>query len=418
MRATDKIETADIQLQAARLALAEGKPLLAQSFIDAVDAENISDRLTYDFTRARILMALGKYRSAVPILTNLVNRYPTLTRIRLELARCFFEIGDNENARSQFELAAAKTIDPAVQYNIQRYLTLLQTRQHWHGSFMFSISEESNVSRGTSSRVIIINGLPFTLSDDAREESGRGINYFATLSYRRPLSEHYGVNIASRLWLNDFPGRNFDDSTLEFFPALRRNLKRGEIDFGPIALFRWNRGHSLGTDSGVRIAAYLRWASQWITDGEVTALRHDLSHRYNDIYEGQSLRARLRLRYLLSSSAWLGASASGADNDAQRDWLDYESHGKSGEAYMEVPFGVTFLLRHRLTTTHYDAPHPFFGRNRKDETRFTSLTIGLRKFAIRQLYPSFILSSERRNSNFTVNRFENESLSFSLSQTF
>jgi len=72
---------------------------------------------------------LGRAGEGVLSLERYVLEYPDDVRARLELARAYFQAGDNVRAREEFEAVAKQAPPPDVQAGIDRYLAALDARE-------------------------------------------------------------------------------------------------------------------------------------------------------------------------------------------------------------------------------------------------------------------------------------------------
>ena len=78
------------------------------------------------FLRAQLAFAEGDYRDAIAIFRGMLTRNPSLTRVRLELARALFAAGDFDAARYCFEIALGQTLDEGVKENVCAFLRAIR----------------------------------------------------------------------------------------------------------------------------------------------------------------------------------------------------------------------------------------------------------------------------------------------------
>ncbi len=122
--------------------------------------------------------------------TMLIDR-PDLTRVRLELARAFFEKGEDALARRHFEHALAGDLPPAVAANVGRFLRAMRARKRWTAHFGAALAPDSNVNAASSDRTIwldtVFGRLPFTLGEESAPRSGIGLSLWGGGEYQYPL---------------------------------------------------------------------------------------------------------------------------------------------------------------------------------------------------------------------------------------
>ena len=132
-------------IETARAALAKGKVDDAAFLLEGIEAgEGDVDEL--DFLHGMIAMQRGDWQSAITRFRAMLIRNPDLPRPRLELARAFFNAGEDNLARHHFERVLAGNPPEAVVKNVQGFLDVIRARRRWDAHFGFAFAPDSNVT--------------------------------------------------------------------------------------------------------------------------------------------------------------------------------------------------------------------------------------------------------------------------------
>jgi tetratricopeptide (TPR) repeat protein len=165
------------------------------------DAEAIYTALTQDAAqeirseaRFRLGMMLSdqkRYQDAALAFRAILDEQPQATRVRLELARVLAAMGDEGRARQQLRQAQAAGLPPDVAQVVDRFAAALRSNRRFGGNFELAMAPDSNINRATDAKTLDTPLAPFTLSDDAREQSGFGIHTAGQVYARIGLSPQF-----------------------------------------------------------------------------------------------------------------------------------------------------------------------------------------------------------------------------------
>src|SRR5690625_220233 len=251
-------------------ALAESRPLAALSLLDEGGTNEFGDPVEYHFLRALALIDAGRAEEAVEILETLVARLPRHTRLRLELARAYFEAGRDDASERQFQQVLGGELPPAVRHTITGFLQQIRARQSWSGSFRMGIAPDTNISGGSTEDTVFIFGHEFTLSPDAKKSSGVGVEiagdvqrlFLSTTRRTRPA-------LGASFLIRDYPNQQFDDITLGGFAGLQHRFDEGSITLGPRYSRRWYGGQPYTDTIGFEVRGEHRLGERLFGSGSV-----------------------------------------------------------------------------------------------------------------------------------------------------
>ena len=173
----------DQLLKAARLDVAES--LLAHPDLPTTAIAALSASTSACCARVRVGCRKLSISSAQILAT-----HPDLARVRLELAHTLFLIKEDDSARHHFELLlGAAGSSPGLEQTARAYINAIDGRKRWSFSTFLSIAPSTNLNQGSSNPTVMLNGLPFTLSEDDVKKTGVGLVGGAQAGYRQPLND-------------------------------------------------------------------------------------------------------------------------------------------------------------------------------------------------------------------------------------
>ena len=401
----------------ARAALERGDAAAALRLLEGVDPRQVRDRRRFDFMRGLALLGLDRPEEAIGVFKALLNREPGLLRVRLELARAFFETGDDDNAKRQFERVLAAGVPTAVRVNVGRFLRRIRERRRWWFDFSLGIAQDSNINQTTSGRTVVLGGLPFRLSEDTVKTSGYGLNAYLGGTWLPRLADKHTLHLAGRAWIVDYAERRFDEQAVELFGGYRWPLRqRGEVVAGPVLSQRWLSGERYASDRGGRVRVSLLPSPRY----RLQARMEGLSHRFPDVpaQDGHSWRLDLNWVRRIGTRTSMRLFGAAVVRRAERASLSYNEATLGIGGYRELPFGFTAGLRTEMSWRDYRGKDRLFGVVRRDRTPRFSLTLGNRLVTLRGFYPRVTVTYTRRNSTLGLREFDGTRFNFDVTRRF
>lgn len=360
-------------------------------------------------------MRANEPRAAVPILERLVALAPRDYRIRLELARAYFLIQDDEKAAFHFDQASGANLTPDERRAVSQYMNRLEERRRWEAQFSFAVVPESNPGRRTSAETVTIGGLNWAL--DQQAESGTGLQAGGRLTFMPRLSRDVSGRISAHFSGRIFENSAINDVTLGAEAGLLARADRGRVFGGGLsASRRWLGGSGYSRTLGVYGSAETRLA----THGRLS-LRTDLEQITHDDLPGRDgRRTRLRLGFsrAMSPQMMLRSSAYFRRTDARDAAASGLEVGVSAGATYLFQGGVVASLDLEWMRDRRRGISSFFGVTRDD--RQTSVSLGLlhRNLEFRGFAPRLSLHLERRRSSIELFSYNNARLSLGVTRSF
>lgn len=401
-----------------RKALAEDRPEAALSLLDQSGPAAFSDPVEFHFLRGLALIEAGRADEAVEIFEDLVARMPRYTRIRLELARAYFEAGRDESAERQFQQVLGGRLPPEVRQTIYGFLNEIRKRRTWSGNFRMGIAPDTNISGGSTRDTVTIFGQEFILSDDAKKSSGVGLEVTGDvqrlfLSTTRRTRPALGVNFAIR----DYPNQEFDDISLGGFAGIQHRLDDGSVTIGPRYTRRWYGGQPYTDTYGLQVRGEHRLGERLFGSGSIFVgerARLNASNR-----DRRSLvNASASLYRPVGPSSAVGIAAFGGREMAEADWNSLWQLGGQLSLSHEFPYGFRVLVQPGVIFEWRDDDHPLFGAPEDRVTYRADFSVTNRLIAYRGFSPYLGLQLSHQDSDVALHEHDRARLLVGIEQSF
>ncbi|WP_417319853.1 surface lipoprotein assembly modifier [Emcibacter sp.] len=398
----------------------QGKLEEARQVLEQV-AGRTPDPVQEKFLAGQIAVMQKRYRDGIGIFRSILDYHPKLTRVRLELARALFLAKEDVAARHHFELILAEKLPPAVIENVSRYLYEIRKRKRWQVRAYFAVAPDTNITGATDQDTVYIYGLPFELSEDARETSGLGIIGSAGLDYFWPLGEKVKLKSGMDIYHTQYSKTQFNDTFLSgsFGPSLifRKTTLTPQL----LGYYRWYGGEDYNYAYGGQLLADHILSRRWRLDSTLSwqELRYDRDVRR----DGHLASSTARVSYSLTSSSILQFLVGGTWEKTQQDSLDNFSLRFGLGFYQDFGQGVTLYVRPEVLFRTYDGVENAFyleteGEDRKDTRYSVSVDFIKRDWSIWGFAPVFSYSYSNNNSNISFYSYQRHRFQLGLTRTF
>jgi tetratricopeptide (TPR) repeat protein len=347
----------------------------------------------FDFAFGLAALQVGKAAQAAFAFERILLLYPENDRVRLELARAQFMLGNLLEARTQFEIVLTHNPPPNVRERVKLFLAKIKeqekaVRSVFHGYVATRLGYDSNVNAGPGDQFVPVPGLgTVVLAPGAVELSGNFLEVELAGEALRPISKKKALfgKVAGVVRKNFNVEEGFDD---EFDTA--RLLLRGGISFlGKRSVLRlpiqyeniwlnsedpedfrrillagieWERS----LDASNRIMPFgqlgaIRYPEQSFRDANLGLLGVTWIHRF--------ARANRELRLGLYYGNEDNVEDSAAAEAIARDYV-----GLFGLFQWNPTPRQLFFLNATVQASDYEGAQPVFGEVREDD--YYALTVG------------------------------------------
>jgi len=401
-------EAAALLIQAGRLD--EAKRVLASSLQqNADDYEAI-------FMLGLIAVAEQQHDAAIAHFRRILAAEPERERVRLELARAFFLYGDYDNAERNFRFARAGDLPDEVRANIDQYLGAIRRLKHWSYDVAIALADDTNVNGATTAHQVDIYGLPFTLSDDARQTSGVGVMVEVGGEWAPLLSDTIKARFGGRVRRLEYGGADFDDMTVSAYAGPSVLFPRWQIDTLVTGFQRWYGNSPYNYGIGGR-AAFLYALSQRVQAGFGIGAQ-SVVYRTAEDYDGPVTSADVQLGYTITPSSVVRLTAGIGEQKSEVAALANTTHWIAVNYYRDLPLGFSAALEPAFLWTNFNAPLAAFGVTRSDSTWAIRLDLLNRRLEYRGFAPRLSFIYVNQVSNIELYRYSRGQILLGLTRQF
>jgi hypothetical protein len=324
------------------------------------------------YRRSTLLRVAGSNSEAAVLLRQILDEKPDAAAVRLQFAQLLDQMGDKEGAFRQLRAAQASGLPTDVARIVDRYSEALRAARPRGATFEIAIAPDSNISKSTNAdRLRTVIG-DFEIGQDSKAKSGIGLAVTGQAFRRFALGES-NQSMLVRLGgsANLYRKTDFNDVALDLAagPELELGSNRLNLEIG--ATMRWYGQKPF--QRSARVAAVLARPIGARTQLWLKAAASVVDNCVNDLEDGKSYWAQLRLERALNSTSGASLSLTGSRESLRdpgystRSWrvgvLGWRDVGRS-----------TITAEFELGRLHADERLSLFPEARGD--RLTRLTFG------------------------------------------
>ncbi len=309
------------------------------------DANSRAGITEQQFETGLALLDAGRPREAARIFSDILSRNPDLVRVRLELARAYFNSGQWDRARADFLSVLSGDIPEPVRANILVFLRTIDARRGFEWDADIAIVQLGNTRNYESDTLLLDVGggtLPFTLARDS--ETSRGLRFSFSASARRELP---GLSGANRRTLgfariiaagDEGPGSRFDSHTLAGEVGARFTWPRSTLTVAALASRNFLRGSP--EEDRVGLGATFGWRYGTGATLAVSSAWQDIDHRHNDRRDGQALTLNLTATRPVSPRSTLGLQLAFEDKDVEFELDAFQRYRLTAFGSFDLGWGI------------------------------------------------------------------------------
>ena len=370
------------------------------------------------FLMGQVESRQGKFAEAVPYYRKIIVDHPNVVRVRLDLARALFETAEDDSAAYNFHLALAEgNLPDTVIDNVERYLAIIRSRQHFVYDLNFGIAPDTNLNKATASDHVTLFGLPFALSPQARQQSDIGVTGTVSGEYRADLAPDVRWRSGALLYGLKYPSNStFDDAQARGQMGPQWFFERGDISVLGVASKRWYGEKAYSTGVGGRLEGQYWLTKQLLYSGYLEGLSS--SYQTQPFLDGYYLDQGNFVDYYITPSSFVrgsvGVGYQSAESDVFSNW-----YYKFGLAYQqEFAYGITANVAPEVQWTNYQETDPLFGVRRVDRQIFVKLSLYKRDFTIFGFAPVLSYSYTTNQSNESLSKFDRNQFQLGFTRQF
>ena len=374
---------ADALLDRAQEFLDKGQPEQAYEVLNREYDRRTGDP-DYDLLLGIAALDSGHPTQAVFAFERVLAVEPDNGRARAELARAYYEMGENEAAREEFQSVKDQTVPESVEKSIDRYLSQIEarlaaTRRQINIFIEGAAGYDSNVNAATDTSTVAIpafGNLIFTLDDTGREQDSGFFSLAAGMAFSGLLNDNENLRV--------FGGADIRERITVEATDFTTRLANGQ------AGLRYGRGNNTysvsaigqkywigGEDNRDLFGANLQWRHLYGRRTQFSVYARFEGHRFPNqpVRDVNQFSGGVGLVHLFAGKGEpiLYASVFGGTEDEQRD-----SRPDIGKDFVGVRLGGEYNLSERSTLVgnfsyqynRYGGQDPLFLERRKDHFVF------------------------------------------------
>ena len=400
-------------MQAARMLIRAGQLEHARVFLEQAlpsDEEESIERL---FLLGRVEMQLGMPESAAERFEAILARRPELTRVRLELAQAYYLAGRDDKAKHHFTSSLADDLPSSVEAAVETFLRGIDARKRWSVSLSASMLPET---RRPDREEILIGGVPFRLSEDARASSGVGVLISAGASFSPRISDNVRGVLATSSAAKLYERSDWNDISASGDIGLTRLTERGSVSGGLRLGRRWVGGDSYRRSLGPWVRSRLR-----LTSSTHLGLALSAGYRKHDERpdrDGWRIALTPRFLHALDSRTSIRVEPTFEIVEARTNRHGSRSIGLGATVTRTFDGGLSVSLSPGIHVRRYAAEDSLFGSRQLDRTWQLSVRALHRSLRYCGFVPWIGYSVESIHSSIPIHDYRNHGVIAGVSRTF
>ena len=346
---------------------------------------------------------------AVAALRAILIDRPGLARVRLELARAFFLLGEDDLARAHFERVLASGPAPAVTANVRRFLETMRARRRLRGRIGAALAPDGNLNTASGAGTLHFLGLPFRIDDPPAAQSGTGVLVWGGGEYQHPAGPSLRLRAGADLARREYAGSRFDQTVLSAHVGPRWLIDAAtEASLLAVARRRWRAGRPWSLATGVRLELERR-LDRRTTAWARASWRKRAFQRARRRFDGPVLDLSAGAAWLAAPTLRVELAAGHAhERPGPAIWRNGALWARAGmSAALASGFTVGGTVERRWTRYRGSWwPYTPAGTARKDRSWVVSVSALNRGLTLSGFSPQVVLAHEARRTNAQIFHYD------------
>lgn len=303
-----------------------------------------ADPLLILFAKAEIAKTQNHYPEAIAHYQQILALSPKFLRIKLELARAYFDDNQNKESLALFQnLINDETLalPASVKQTIQQFISAIENRTAWSGSLSFGYKSNSNINQvPDKNKIWEVPGGTLKMDNPI---ASSGLTYDASLSKIIPISGHHSLQIKGTSYGDRYPHyAEFSENTTSLAALYRFNDANTTVAVGPLVELKTVNEKRRYLGIGGKIEADYQFSPNMILS---MSADHQQLHYQKPYDSADGNRSSLHLTGVYGitpdTSLFLGADATRLTTEVRSD--DYDQLGVRGGFYTVITPDVHLL---------------------------------------------------------------------------
>ena len=417
---SDKSEPTEIEitvLQAAKLLIKAGRWEEAHALLLQAQPQTEEQWVERLFLLGLAEVQLNNPAQAVERFESILERYPDLVRVRLELAAAYYSAGFRNQAKTQFESALGYEMPSSVEDVVESFISRIDAQNPWSSSFSIALLPEAKPKRISGQDQILLGGVPFALGEDDRPNSGVGLQLSGGVAYSPPIAENLrGLLIVSGT-VKTYARSVWNDISLAVDGGVTQTVRRGSVSQGLRLAWQRVANERYRRSIGIWVRPRVQLSNRFSLELPVSIDFHKYdteSHR-----DGSQISVKPKLNYLVGKRSLIAFEPQLEQIDAEKAHHRYSIVGLGLRFKRTFESGLLLTLNPYYQTRKHQALDPLTGFNRTDKQRLYRISLSHPSWKFRSFSAELTYTHETNWSNYPAPRkYLNQGLSLGVSRSF
>jgi outer membrane protein len=364
--------------------------------------------------------AAEKYRAA------LAND-PSLTLVRVQLAKCLEILGQDDSAKHHLQLLEAEAPNEEIASSLRSFVDRIDAKRPLTFSGFVSVAPSTNINNGSSHTQVNTPAFGqdfyFDINAADQKQSGVGLATGLSAGYSKRLGNNLEAVLAADVSGNIYADGSNNTMGLSQSAEIRYHMNNGYVGFGGVANQSFFAKPNEIIASHLAYKAYGPRVSMLRFLGDKNTLHASAVYEWRDyvgstFLDGTAFLSEASLRHGFNQT--LSTTLSGGfDNvKSNQNNLSYKTYFAGLGVYKELPLGITINANAQARFSTFDEQNPFFMTTRKDQRYVGSLALTKRDLNFYGFAPQLSYSYTRNVSNIAVYDYDEHSVDFRLTKDF
>ncbi|WOI53378.1 surface lipoprotein assembly modifier [Parvularcula sp. LCG005] len=378
------------------------------------------DMRPVDRLAAKIALKRGNEDRALDLLEGLVAFDPADHATRMDLIQVLMKTGHDRRAARHLRHLENSDIPAPLAALVRKEQAVIEQRRTVRFSVNAAAAPSTNINSATSSETFDFLGfIPLPLDDEARAQSGIGVNWGVGGSFSPILTRRLRGHMAVRGSMMDYTHSNFDQAGAGAEIGLRlgglnpRGLRGSAI---LSANRRFFGGDPYADSVGLTLTAERLLTERWGMGIQLSAAEVDYDFRPDR--NGPVLSAGVQSFYGLTPSLTIMASTSLTREEAEAKTESNTQWAYGLGAYATLPAHVRLGVSPTFYTREYDALSGFYGRLREDETLDIAVRLAKLDWSVAGFSPSLNYRYTDNDSTISLFSYEKQGVDIGFTSSF
>lgn len=389
--------------------------------------QNITfDEKEFEIERLFLLGQIAKYEddfdTAIKYFRSILNDYPNLARVRMELATTYMLNQSWLKADYNLRLASSEDIPEVVNENIRRMLFIIRQNKNYNFWFNMGIAPDNNINNAQAGSQCISTIFGILCNELPEPEKSVGFNLSFGGDYEARLSDNFRLRNDFAVFGSLYDKKKYDDLYVSFSTGPKYVYSKGDIWTALTMSKRWLGHKSYNDTLGFKLQTSYDFSRRF---SMLCGFNYIPTH-YDEykMLDGEIINSNIILSYILNSSSYLRFKI-GIENENTQD--EIYTNTKSNYAIGiggELPYGFNIYVEPSIQYINYDNERSFVKdftfTNIKEKSiiRKYSISLANKKIDIYGFSPTITYSYTDKNSNVWQNEYTKSAIEFTMTQRF